>query len=239
MGNFVYINSDDRKKVFVGAEAFHGWGFGHAVRIQNLSLWSTFQPLNAMQLNLSPSYNRSWRKQDQFVAQANFGAEKRTIVSEVEQRSFSLTARLSYNLTHDLTIQYYGHPFMFRALYKNYGFVTDPLNQEYDARFRRYADGELQLNAADYVFSVDENRDGSTDYSFGKPDFNYIQFRSNLVVRWEYIPGSELFLVWSQGSTPNAGSDLDTPLVSSLFDNVFDEKARNVLLLKCTYRFLR
>lgn len=239
LGNFAYINSDDRKKVFVGAEAFHAWGFGHAVRVQNFAVWTTFQPLNAMQLNLSPSYNRSWRKQDQFVAQANFGAEKRTIVSEVEQRSFSLTARLSYNLTPDLTIQYYGQPFIFRALYKNYGFVTDPLNQEYDARFRRYADGELQLNAADYVFSVDENRDGKTDYTFNRPDFNYIQFRSNLVIRWEYIPGSELFLVWSQGSTPNAGSDLNTPLVSSLFDNVFDEKARNVLLVKCTYRFLR
>jgi hypothetical protein len=59
------------------------------------------------------------------------------------------------------------------------------------------------------------------------------------VIRWEYIPGSELFLVWSQGSVPNAYSDLDTPLVRSLFGNVFDEKARNVLLLKATYRFLR
>lgn len=239
LGNFAYINSDDRKKVFVGAEAFHAWGFGHAVRVQNFAVWTTFQPLNAMQLNLSPSYNRSWRKQDQFVAQANFGAERRTIVSEVEQRSFSLTARLSYNITPDLTIQYYGQPFIFRALYKNYGFVTNPLHEEYDARFHRYADGEIKLNAADYVFSVDENRDGQTDYTFNRPDFNYIQFRSNLVIRWEYIPGSELFLVWSQGSTPNAGSDLNTPLVNSLFDNVFDKKARNVLLVKCTYRFLR
>ncbi len=239
LGNFFYINSDDRKKVFVGAEAFHAWGFGHAVRVQNLSVWTTFQPLNAMQLQLSPSYNRSWRKQDQFVAQANFGAEKRTVVSEVEQRSFSLTARLSYNLTPDLTIQYYGQPFIFRALYKNYGFVTDPLNREYDARFHRYADGEIRWDEQGESFLVDENRDGSTDYAFDKPDFNYIQFRSNLVVRWEYIPGSELFLVWSQGSTPNAYSDLDTPLVNSLFDNVFAEKARNVLLVKCTYRFLR
>jgi hypothetical protein len=160
-------------------------------------------------------------------------------VSEVEQRSFSLTARLSYNLTPDLTIQYYGQPFIFRALYKNYGFVTDPLNREYDARFSRYADGEIQWDEQGESFLVDENGDGSTDYSFGKPDFNYIQFRSNLVIRWEYIPGSELFLVWSQGSTPNAYSDLDTPLINSLFDNVFDEKARNVLLVKCTYRFLR
>ena len=32
------------------------------------------------------------------------------------------------------------------------------------------------------------------------PDFSIVQFNSNLVVRWEYVPGSELFLVWSQGT---------------------------------------
>lgn len=237
IGNFIYVNTDERKKVAGGAETFFAWGFGNTTRIQNYSLWSSFQPLNAMQISISPSYGRSWRKQDQFVAETSFMGQQRIITSEVDQRNFSLTVRGSYNLTPDLTIQYYAQPFIFRALYKNYGFVTDPLNREYDARFHRYADAEIQSDGG--AFSIDENGDGTFDYGFGKPDFNFIQFRSNLVIRWEYIPGSELFLVWSQGSVPNAYSDLDTPLVSSLFDNVFEEKARNVLLLKCTYRFLR
>lgn len=237
IGNFLYLNSDERKKVSFGLETFQAWGFGKTTRVQNLSLWTSFQPLNAMQVNISPGYGRSWRKQDQFVAETSLSGQLRTIVSEVEQRNFSLTVRLSYNLSPDLTIQYYAQPFIFRALYKNYGFVTDPLNREYDARFHRYSETEIKSEGDGFL--IDENGDGSTDYSFDKPDFNYIQFRSNLVLRWEYIPGSELFLVWSQGSTPNAYNDLDTPLASSLFDNVFDEKARNVLLLKCTYRFLR
>jgi hypothetical protein len=45
------------------------------------------------------------------------------------------------------------------------------------------------------------------DYRFDKPDFNFVQFRSNLVARWEYKAGSELYLVWSQGNTPNVGQD--------------------------------
>ena len=32
------------------------------------------------------------------------------------------------------------------------------------------------------------------NYSFGNPDFNFRQFRSNLVVRWEYLPGSTFTL---------------------------------------------
>ncbi|MBK9335980.1 MAG: hypothetical protein IPM98_05125 [Lewinellaceae bacterium] len=184
-----------------------------------------------------PGYSHAWRKQDQFVATVNFGAEKRTIVSEINQKSFSLTGRLTYNLTPNLTVQYYGQPFIFRALYDHYGIVTDPLAQQYDARFHRFTDQEITAGAGS--FSVDENGDGAADYTFSKPDFNFIQFRSNLVVRWEYIPGSELFLVWSQGATPNAFQELDTPILRSLFDNVFDARPTNILLVKATYRFLK
>ena len=236
-GTFFYINTDDRKKVVGGAEWSQGQGFGHTTRSNDYSVWASVQPMNAMQISLSAGYGESWRKQDQFVAQTQNNGQLRTIVSEVLQKSFYLTLRATYNLTPDLTIQYYGQPFIFRALYQNYGFVTDPLHADYDARFHRY--GPQEIRSIDGGFAIDEHQDGSTDYSFDTPDFNYIQFRSNLVLRWEYIPGSELFLVWSQGSTPNAYGDLYTPLGRSLFQNVFEEQARNVLLVKCTYRFLR
>ena len=45
---------------------------------------------------------------------------------------------------------------------------------------------------------VDEDRDGSEDYRFDRPDFDVREFNSNLVLRWEYSAGSTLFLVWSQ-----------------------------------------
>ena len=89
------------------------------------------------------------------------------------------------------------------------------------------------------VFEVDETNDSDTeDYSFRKPDRNLIQFRSNLVVRWEYVPGSEIYLVWSQGSFPDARNDLDSPLTRSLFENIFEQRPQNIFLVKFTYRFL-
>jgi hypothetical protein len=58
-------------------------------------------------------------------------------------------------------------------------------------------------------------------------------------MRWEYKPGSEFYLVWSQSNTADAFNELDTPIFSSLFNNAFAEQSRNSFLVKCTYRFLR
>ena len=236
MGTWAYLESDGRKKVSLSLNASYAWGFGNTVQYRDYSLGLRFQPLDALNLGLYPGYNRSWRKQDQFVVQTTFDGQLRTVVSEVDQKSISLTVRLNYNITPDLTVQYYAQPYIFRALYHNFGYVTDPLNRNYDARFHRYAYPEIKPDAGG--FAVDENRDGTTDYNIARPDFNFIQFRSNLVVRWEYVPGSEVYLVWSQGSVPDATNDLDTPLVHSLFENVFGQRPQNIFLLKFTYRFL-
>jgi hypothetical protein len=116
--------------------------------------------------------------------------------------------------------------------------VVDPLNKKYDNRFLAYTASQISESNGTYL--IDENRDGFTDYSFGKPDFNFVQFRSNMVIRWEYRPGSELFLVWSEGNTSPNYDDLQTPVFNSLFNNAFSGgTARNSFLVKWTYRFLR
>jgi len=85
-------------------------------------------------------------------------------------------------------------------------------------------------------FLIDEDLDANTDYEFGNPDFSFVQFRSNLVVRWEYIPGSEVFLVWSQGVT-GLGDPSDS-LGRTLDNQIFGQKRDNTFLIKATYRFI-
>jgi hypothetical protein len=236
LGWNVYVNTDARKRLSFNASTYHAYGFGRTVRYLEYFVGATWQPLNALRVSLSPGYSYSWRKQDQFVAQRDFGNERRTIVSEVAQRSFSLTARLSYNITPDLTVQYYGQPYIFRALYDRFGYVREPLARTYDDRFHRFQGAEIQSDAGSFL--IDEDGNGTTDYTFSPPDFNYIQFRSNLVVRWEYVPGSEVYFVWSNGATPDAFGDLSTPLTRSLWDNTFDQKLQHIFLVKFTYRLL-
>ena len=83
---------------------------------------------------------------------------------------------------------------------------------------------------------MDENLTGNTDFSFDDPDFSFVQFRSNLVIRWEYIPGSEIFLVWSQDISQDG--DPSQGLLNGLSDNIFGQQPQNIFLLKATYRFV-
>jgi hypothetical protein len=73
----------------------------------------------------------------------------------------------------------------------------------------------------------------------GNPDFNFKQFRSNAVLRWEYRPGSTLFVVWSQGREHYAADGSFRPGrdFGRLFgmDNDIDVPATNVLMIKLNY----
>ena len=83
--------------------------------------------------------------------------------------------------------------------------------------------------------AVDETGDGQTDYVFGNPNFNFMEFRSNLVVRWEYFPGSALYLVWSQGRT-GFGYSGDFTYQEDI-RQLFDLPPHNVFLIKFSYCF--
>ena len=226
-----------RKKFYWNANSNIFWGFENTVKGKNFGLTLNYVPTNALNISLAVNYSNNWRRQDQFVSIKDFNNLQRIIVSEVRQKTLRFIGRLNYNITPDLTIQYYGLPFISRPLYKNFAYITNPLAKEYNDRFQPYASN--QISYSNGVYSIDENGDNNTDYSFSNPNFNFVQFRSNLVARWEYKPGSELFLVWSQGNTYSSTDDLDTPLFDNLFDNAFANQARNIFLVKWTYRFLR
>ena len=113
--------------------------------------------------------------------------------------------------------------------------MTNAAAKRLDDRVTWYDTQQLKKENGSYF--VDQDRDGSSDFSFSDPDFSFVQFRSNLVIRWEYIPGSELFLVWSQGATGFA-NPMDG-LGFSLRDQILNQKLENTFLIKATYRFAR
>ena len=233
-----YVNSDYRKKVYANLTLFKWWGFDNSMTVNSAGLTLNIVPINALSISLSANYDQNWRRQDQFVRNVSYNNSTRTIVAQVKQSTLRFTGRINFNITPDLTVQYYGQPFITRPLYSHFAYVSDPLVKKLDDRFTQFSADQLSQVNGSYL--VDANRDGITDYSFSKPDFNFVQFRSNLVIRWEYRPGSELYLVWSEGNTADAYDDLDSPLFTSMFNNAFSVgNARNIFLVKWTYRFLR
>ena len=113
--------------------------------------------------------------------------------------------------------------------------ATDPLADEYSDRFHVFNDDEIEHFRDDGYCSVDENQDGVPDFYISYPDFNFKEFKSNLVARWEFRPGSIVYLVWSQG---RSGSDSYGDLqLNRDFSDLYDVHPNNVLLVKFSYRF--
>ena len=83
------------------------------------------------------------------------------------------------------------------------------------------------------VRSVDRDGDGVADFSFPLADFNFRELRSNLVVRWQYRPGSALFLIWSHGRTSLAPDGRFT--FASDLSGLADEPGQHILLAKLTF----
>ena len=74
--------------------------------------------------------------------------------------------------------------------------------------------------------------------SFSNPDFSFVQLQTNLVARWEYIPGSELFFVWARGGSSFA--DPQNSLGEGVTDKIFNgNDVQDTFLIKATYRFAR
>ena len=145
-----------------------------------------------------------------------------------------MSFRVNFNLSPDLTLQYWGQPFVASGRYYNFKYITDPMASDYHNRFALYSTEQISLNGDDY-YEIDENTDGYYDYGFDKPDFSVQEFLSNLVVRWEYNPGSSLYLVWSQTrSNYNNSGTMD---YSNDMEALFSEKPYNVFLIKFSYRF--
>ena len=205
-------------------------------RSENYYINLGYRPTKALRVDVSPGYNKSFN-QLQYVGQQNFMDTKRYIMAKIDRNTLSMSFRLNYNITPDLTIQYWGQPFIAAGQYSNFKYITDNHADNVYDRFHLYTGGQISLDTEQDRYVVDENQDNSIDYSFNKPDFNVKEFLSNLVMRWEYRPGSTLYLVWSQsrsGFENNGSFDF-----SRDFEGLFDEKAYNVFLVKLSYRLGR
>ncbi|MCW8980203.1 MAG: DUF5916 domain-containing protein [Altibacter sp.] len=230
---FFFSGTDQRKKLSFRAGHVHSRATQDQFSFYNYEVGARYQPLNSLSLSVDLNYEESPSK-TQYVSQADFNGTTRYILGEIDNEALSATLRVNYSINPNLTIQYYGQPFIFRAKYSNFNFVNNSVAEDLNERVSLYGNDQILFSEGSYL--VDEDRDGTTDYQFGDPDFAFVQFRSNLVVRWEYIPGSEIFLVWSQGITGLGDPD---NRFSTIIDNqILQQQPQNTFLIKATYRFV-
>ena len=204
------------------------------VRRDRFVVRTNYQPTDAFSMSLNIEYENLYDR-TQYVTTSSFNTSARYILGRIQNKTLTTTLRLNYSFTPDFSLQFYGQPFISKGTFTDLNYVLNPVAESIKDRISVYHSDQISLQDGGY--SIDENRNGTADYSFSNPDFSFVQLQTNLVARWEYIPGSELFFVWARGSLGNA--EIDNDLINSVSDQVFRTPANDTFLVKFTYRFAR
>ncbi len=143
-----------------------------------------------------------------------FGGTTHYLFAHLTQTQSSLNLRLDYTMTRTLSLQVYGNPFVSKGTFSNVRELSGtPRATDRAARYQAYGDT-----------SVTNNPGG----------FNFKSFNSNVVLRWEYRPGSSLFVVWQQGRDTFLGAEGNRSLIGDIGD-IFLLHPRNTFLVKASY----
>ncbi len=189
-------------------------------------------------ISLAPSYDVS--DQNQFyvdtyadpTATATFG--RRYVFAPLKQRVFGIQSRFEFYFNPALSLQVYAQPFVATAEFGAPSALATPRSYQFD-RYGRNG-STVSENQVDRVITVDADGAGpAPSHTYPVTDFRIRSLRSNVVLRWEYRPGSTIFLVWNQNRF-NIASD---PRFRALHDlgGIFSDDMQNVLLVKANYYF--
>jgi hypothetical protein len=193
----------------------------------------TWQPLANMNFRFTPGISfvrRGW----QYLDTQDALGETHYLVGDLDQTTVSSQLRANVTFLPTLSLQLYLEPFVSSGQYLAYREVADPRGQTFDDRFTTY-DGDQVARDEDGNVSVDLDRDGTADIGFDNPDFRFLSLRSNTVLRWEFRPGSTVFVVWQHGR-----GSYDTQGEFNLSNGLRDLQhlpAANTFLVKFTYWF--
>jgi hypothetical protein len=228
------VSSDQSKKVFFNIGSYRGSNDTRSDIIRAYWASINLRPMNSLMISVSPEYQ--WENnQLQYINTSGSDADPKYIFGQLDMTMCDVVFRVNYTINPELSIEYYGQPFLSAGRYTNINKITNPVANKFDDRFRIFTPEEIGFDGETNSYKIDENNDGLTDYTFGNPDFNFRQFRSNLVIRWEYLPGSTLYLVWSQGRTSSDTNGLFSYQTDT--KDLFREVPHNIFLVKFSYWF--
>jgi hypothetical protein len=202
-----YLNTDGRKKVRFGVDSSygtdgHGEGWSLAPNV-------TVKATAALSAEFGISLNRTI-EDSQWVEAVERDDHTSYVFGRLYQTTTSMTTRVNYTLTPNLSLQVYAQPFVSAGDYEN---------------FRELVNGRARHN---------ENRYAPFAYG-GNPDFRFLSFRTTNVMRWEFKPGSTLFVVWQQGRERSLADG--TFSFGRDYGYVFDTPSTNTVLVKLAYWF--
>ncbi len=171
-------------------DAFGGWRW-------DLGTGLSTRPAPQWQASVDPTYSRSVDARQYVATRAGGRAEtygQRYIFAAVERSTLSARFRVNYALTPNFTIEGYAEPFAASGRFYGFGEVAAPRSNV----LRVYGDAGTGTTIAKNGDGSSTVTDGASTFALPALDFQRLSFRSNLVLRWEWLPGSTAYLVWQQ-----------------------------------------
>jgi hypothetical protein len=201
------------------------------VRTFTLQPSVTWRPASQLQLTASPSI--TWlRNPWQFVDDPEEEGTAHWVVGDLSQRTISMTARVNYTFTPDLSLQVYAQPFLSGGDFTDFRRVADARSPDESARLASLP-VDTPRDARSPRYAADLNGDGGVATPFDDPNFSAREFTASAVLRWEYRPGSTVFVAWSQA---RAANDPIAPFALGRdVKRLFAERPTNAVLLKVSY----
>jgi hypothetical protein len=234
------FETDRRKQLIFGVSGYSyfrtdepSWGIEANVE---------WKPVPNVSLEMGPSFGQD-RTRAQYItvvsdptAAATYGA--RYVFSTLDQVTISANIRLNWTFSPQLSLQLFMQPLISSGDYKEFKELMAPKTFSFlkygesgsTIAERRDANGMLTA----YTFDAD-GAGPASPFNISNPDFNITSLRGNAVLRWEYRPGSILYLVWTRSSSGylNDGSFR----FNRSFDRMLSASTDNILMLKFTYWF--
>ncbi|MDX8339448.1 DUF5916 domain-containing protein [Draconibacterium sp. IB214405] len=163
----------------------------------------------------------------QYLRRSSVNGNSEYVVGNLDRKTFYTTFRAEYFITPELSLQYYGSPYVSSGKYVDYRRVNDSKAKDLNQRF--------EFLSRDGNYLTDNDGNVYHDFSSYDFDFNFQEFRSNFVARWEYKTGSTFYFVWSHNR-----SAYQEAYNSSLLDSFKDIRkisAENAFMIKFSYWF--
>jgi uncharacterized protein DUF5916/cellulose/xylan binding protein with CBM9 domain len=208
------INGDDRKAIVT--YLWFNWFRGDGGRSRNFSFSPEvdFKIASRVTAALSPSYSRRRNDIQALGPTTDTSGLTHYLFAHLEQKQLALTMRFTYPFAANMSLQVYAQPFISKGTFSNVRELSaTPRAANYASRYQAYTD---------------------TSVTNGIVGFNFKQFRSNVVYRWEYRPGSVLFVVWSQGRRAFGGAE-GTQTFRGDMGDLFNLTPDNSFLVKLSY----
>jgi hypothetical protein len=232
------LNTDSRKPIVISAHGSHysrpteGYSWHGCISLR-------WKPISNISFSFHPSYNVR-RSDVQWVTDAvedplmtdTYGS--RYIFGRIYQRMLSSEIRLNWTFNPKLSLQLYLQPLLAVGEYDQFKELARPKEYEYNLFGE---DGStISYSDSDEEYTVDPDGPGPAPvFYFGNPDFNFKSLRGTIVLRWEYLPGSILYFVWTQNRTDEANPG-DFNFRRDMGD-LITAPGDNIFLIKISYRW--